>query len=604
LDEDVAASVRFRRVYEAEKRLWLDEAADRQAASRRLVSLALKDPAPRTIVFVESPEEALVRAREIGKTMGSDRVALMTGTMRGRERDELRRSEAFQPFLGPIRPEKPVVLVATSAAEVGVNLTCERLVTMLVPSDQMLQRFGRLNRFGDQDGEPHRAGDAYVVFVEPKDKDSETPIAKTLAYLHGLPAQANGSRDISCQALRQNPPAPDTHEGDPPVAPLHPWILDVWAHTSIPDSAVPPVEHWLHGRREGEPAEAEVAWRWEAEWLSQEGVDEEDLRRVFERLPVTTRERLHEPAKRVREKLNEIAAKAPDTAGLLISRDGEVCRVSLADLGEDDLDYSLIVLPPKVGGIERGMFTIETTPDSPYDIAEADGRRFYVKAVDDNEWEWRATARNSPPERGPDPRKEKAGATFVEIPRGADTEEAPHLYVLVGTPNEKRARYEVDLDHHLSAALRHAETLAGRLLPNEVQCFKAAAMAHDLGKSHPLWQTAMGGDIEHPKAKTLRARDPRLLEGFRHELRSVVLASGECCSTGLHLVGSHHGWSRPHFEARAYDPNEPEASKAAALEGARRFGMLQARYGHWGLAYLEAVFKAIDGIASEEGENA
>lgn len=43
-------------------------------------------------------------------------------------------------------------------------------------------------------------------------------------------------------------------------------------------------------------------------------------------------------------------------------------------------------------------------------------------------------------------------------------------------------------------------------------------------------------------------------------------------------------------------------SEAAALEAACRFGALQQQFGHWGLAYLEAVFKAADALASAEEE--
>jgi CRISPR-associated endonuclease/helicase Cas3 len=96
-----------------------------------------------------------------------------------------------------------------------------------------------------------------------------------------------------------------------------------------------------------------------------------------------------------------------------------------------------------------------------------------------------------------------------------------------------------------------------------------------------------------------------LLAGFRHELNSLVQARKETsCEPVLHLVGSHHGWARPNWEARAYDRGDPRESESAALEAARRFGEMQAEWGHWGLAYLEAILKAADGLASEEAENA
>jgi CRISPR-associated endonuclease/helicase Cas3 len=95
-----------------------------------------------------------------------------------------------------------------------------------------------------------------------------------------------------------------------------------------------------------------------------------------------------------------------------------------------------------------------------------------------------------------------------------------------------------------------------------------------------------------------------LLAGFRHELESLVRARAQtACDEALHLIGSHHGWARPNWEARAYDRERPAESECAALEAARRFARVQAEWGHWGLAYLEAILKAADGIASEEGKD-
>src|SRR5579872_7108620 len=108
--------------------------------------------------------------------------------MRGRERDRLVEDPVFQKFLDREPQAEPVWLVATSAAEVGVNLTCERLVTGLVEGDRLLQRFGRLNRFGGGEG------DAHLVYALPKDER----LLATLEYLRGLDG------DISCRKIWEN----------------------------------------------------------------------------------------------------------------------------------------------------------------------------------------------------------------------------------------------------------------------------------------------------------------------------------------------------------------------------------------------------------------
>ena len=102
---------------------------------------------------------------------------------------------------------------------------------------------------------------------------------------------------------------------------------------------------------------------------------------------------------------------------------------------------------------------------------------------------------------------------------------------------------------------------------------------------------------------------PRLLAGFRHELASLRHAErgldgvpAEVRDLALHLIAAHHGHARPCFEKRAYDRQHGRESERLAIEAAQRFGRLQKRYGAWGLAYLEAVFKAADALASADAE--
>lgn len=181
---DAEQSERFRQTWAAEKSLELCEVANAAAFDSQFWKLTTREPAERVIVFIEQPEDALrFYKRLIGEGFAA---ALMTGTMRGKERDELAETnEVFRRFLRTDPGESPVFLVATSAAEVGVNLTCERMVTGLCEADHLTQRFGRLNRFGaDSAGQPTK-GEAFVLYVEPK-KDSQARLKATLPYLKGL----------------------------------------------------------------------------------------------------------------------------------------------------------------------------------------------------------------------------------------------------------------------------------------------------------------------------------------------------------------------------------------------------------------------------------
>lgn len=68
----------------------------------------------------------------------------------------------------------------------------------------------------------------------------------------------------------------------------------------------------------------------------------------------------------------------------------------------------------------------------------------------------------------------------------------------------------------------------------------------------------------------------------------------------LHLIASHHGWGRPHFDYTAMDHSHTtEENEKAAAEVMRRFGQLQQRFGRWGLAWLEALLRCADIAASK-----
>lgn len=176
----------------------------------------------------------------------------------------------------------------------------------------------------------------------------------------------------------------------------------------------------------------------------------------------------------------------------------------------------------------------------------------------------------------------------------------------------------------------------------------AAAQAHDLGKLDWRFQLLLrDGDwtalsvgeplaksAEIPKRKRRRREieeDARLPKGFRHEFLSMQLAESfellprdeESRELALHLVASHHGYARPFAppvpdklvaEGRAGDLCLKSIGIDSSLSAAERrdlapadrvdsgvadrFWRLTRRYGWWGLAYLESVFRLSDWEAS------
>jgi len=202
---------------------------------------------------------------------------------------------------------------------------------------------------------------------------------------------------------------------------------------------------------------------------------------------------------------------------------------------------------------------------------------------------------------------------------------------------------EVTLPHHLervSALARQYAACVG--LPDELAGdFALAGAWHDVGKADIRFQRWLHGGSEFraltqstPLAKSQRRTGSRATmrlarqragypDRYRHELMSLAMmaaAGGQigagACDWDLvqHLVASHHGHCRP-FAPFAPDPapvqvsftKDGSSASATSVHGferldsgvAERFWRLVYRYGWWGLAWLEAMFRLADHRQSE-----
>ena len=105
-------------------------------------------------IFARTVERAEKIAGRLKKMIGagsSARIALLTGTLRGKERAELASGAVWKQFTpgrkrGP--PEDSVYLVMAPAGEVGVDLDADHGIMDLATLDFMIQRLGRVNRTG------------------------------------------------------------------------------------------------------------------------------------------------------------------------------------------------------------------------------------------------------------------------------------------------------------------------------------------------------------------------------------------------------------------------------------------------------------------------
>ena len=138
-------------------------------------------------------------------------------------------------------------------------------------------------------------------------------------------------------------------------------------------------------------------------------------------------------------------------------------------------------------------------------------------------------------------------------------------------------------------------------------------LAIHLGKQREWWQRAVGNDKPTPLAKTGHHYFNNEINcGYRHEFGSLVDSLDDKELTGLteiqqdlvlHLISAHHGYARPHFPKRAFDREQREQlNLELAKDVMMRFERLQKHFGWWQLAYLEAVLKAADALASSHAE--
>ena len=178
-----------------------------------------------------------------------------------------------------------------------------------------------------------------------------------------------------------------------------------------------------------------------------------------------------------------------------------------------------------------------------------------------------------------------------------------------------------------------AEFAKGLGLSEELQSdFRLAGRLHDLGKVDLRFQLQLvGGDpvkragLDEPLAKSLPNTPTvwRYPKGMRHEMASValiesnpqVLQEAHDPDLVLHLIATHHGCARPipiipeetdpqnlqyTFEGHQMEASSDLAPTTIALEGADRFWKLSKKYGHHGLAWLEAIFRLADHRQSEK----
>ncbi len=671
-DEDLRDPI-VRKRYEAGKSLRFHTVDGKITLASKVAELALnhKESGQAILVFLRELDQVEKVFRKLGEA--KQQVQVLTGTLRGKERDDLiKKDPIFARFMP--RPEVDpaqgtVYLVCTSAGEVGVDISADHMVCDLTPFDSMAQRLGRVNRFGngaasvdvvhvafetgkgvseagdlgsDSDGtnqETSRAGESAGEEI-PEDDGSkeknekrsllELAIERTRQLLMKLPKRPDGSFDASPAVIRGLPEAERLAAFTPPpvIPPTTDILFDVWALTSVREKLPgrPPVADWLHGVAEWEPPETYVAWREEVELIKDDLLDRYKPEDLLEDYPLKPHELLRDRSDRVRKELEKIAAREPDCLCWLLDPNGEIRVLRTGELikkdkqkkPEIDLKDCTVILPPKAGGLKKGLLE----GDEPFDDSQ--------KTCYDVSDQWFDDHGQSRRCRVWDDANPPAGMRLVRtidilaskeegVEEGeAETQRYWRWYVrprLADDEGSRTARVPQDLHEHLQAVEKTARQLVAKLglKDPEAKAVILAAGWHDRGKNRALWQRSIGNH-DFPQrvlAKSGGTVTPVDLSPYRHEFGSLLeiqrleefqqLDDEEIQDLVLHLVAAHHGRARPHFSIdEAFDPDHPDDEAVQlAREVPRRFARLQRKYGHWGLAYLESLVRAADALASQ-----
>ena len=570
----------------------------------------------------------------------------LTGTMRGYERDRLVTTDPiFRRFLpGTAKAdlaEGTVVLVSTSAGEVGVNLSPDHLVCDLSTFDAMAQRFGRTNRFGRRDDTEIHVFHPPEESLLPKkkgkgDEEEELETEDTLdgRRLRTLALLARLNGDASPDALsRLDAAEREAAFAPPPRIPECTEILfDAWAMTSVRERMPgrPPVAPYLHGLEAWEPPTMQVAWREEVDRLHPPSADRAaELREryppseLLEDFPLKPHELLRDQSRRIVETLAAAIAAHPDQASApawRVSEEGAVELVSLDSLVGGDLKRaaselasSTLVLGalrsrPIGGLLQVAGFGPREGEGASADVSEQWGdparreRRFDGEAPAGMRL-IRALTLRSAEEASDDDEATDLVWRWYERPKGADDE------------GSRSAKKPVRLDVHSGDVERRAREIVERLplTPGVKRAVVIAARQHDHGKNRRVWQRSIGNpDRSLLLAKSGGKMRPLELTLYRHELGSMLDAERDPSlldglepaerELALHLIAAHHGRARPHFPAEElFDPEAVGVDAAqAGVRVMQRFAKLQRQYGRWGLAYLESLVRAADYAASAD----
>jgi len=528
----------------------------------------------RLIIYVEKPADA----NRIYKALRNNyQCLLLTGTMRGYEKSRL----DFTPFKQVGTDASKHALIATSAGEVGLDVSCEFLITEVATAERLAQRFGRCNRWSEFEK-------AYVYVVNPakQERDGEeqsrrqSAIAATVAYLKQLD---HDGIDVSTGNLYRHPIPSEAFSPVSATLSLNKSSLVQIANTTYPSLDM---SDFIRGADAEYHVNLLVRKDEEIERLLSLAKTEPTTE-AFDQLTIANNELFKEiPIQFIKK-----ASSLHVNEFLFITQSGDVRVLPYAALIPQRLVGGTLFLPESSNPINpQGLFEPQGDGEGDVFSKVQDTVTRFIQSPDDK-WTSLETGETVVAVTA-----EKLRTT-IQVPAGMRAKVAFNAAGLVYVKARKKlVGGKMSCKEHSTRATEYAQKLTQPLCLPMDSCAAVveAATVHDAGKEHPLWQLGFKGTTSgEPLAKNHIFHNPALLGGLRHELVSV-LYNPRLSPLAKWLVVSHHGRCRPMFEEAAYDPDALGESAALNAQLPELLAALNFEHGVWGLAYLEAVMRAVD----------
>lgn len=611
--------------------------------------------------------------RKAGRPAIEIDTELFVGGRRVFEREQAKKRLEELGFIASTKVGRtcPAFLFATSAGEVGVDLDADHMACDLVAWERMVQRLGRVNRRGEPEG--HIARVDVLVTPEPKpDKKTQETLDKKARDeeldekerkrieehdrkvqewrnrqlpLEKLPRLDDESLDASASALfqlreraRQEPDLQRILSEASSPEPLRPALtlplVEAWSLTSLKKHpGRPVVQPWLRGWVD-DPPQTAVVWRtYFPVRKGGKAPRRAEIEAFFEAAPPHTSELLETETFRVADWIlarvkktgngpahqnsseQEIRLCDEDVVALALDTDGTLRKTftleALRSLQDKDefkgtLSGATLIVDARLGGLKDGLLN-DNVSDLP---PTADASSWLGEGVVG--FRIRSTDASEAAPQDPNWRER------FRFPCEVSEEGQPSRWLVVdkwrndaATEDDRSEGKPQLLEIHHERAEQRARELAKAVgFSLELEDILAlAARLHDEGKRSARWQRAFNAPKDGVYAKTEGPINQGLLDGYRHELGSVLRVERDARLAGLpeehrdlvlHLITTHHGFARPVIGTSGCEDAPPSVLDENAAEIALRFARLQARWGPWGLAWWEALLRAADQLASRD----